>query len=150
MISISTLRRSSLERCLMSFSFGRNEKDRAATRFMAHLHASLAHAAVAVKGKTGLTQRKLADDLSMDKAAVSRILSGRGNPTARTIGELCWALGVEPELVLHPRGYEKNHASLAPVSAAPVQAAQPKVRIKVGTTVTTQTYTTAPHVAWAA
>ena len=103
-----------------------------------------------MKGKTGLTQRDLAAALDMDKATVSRILSGRGNPTARTIGEMCWALGLEPELILHERGYEKNHALQPVITAAPVPDRNLKFHINAAPGAVTQPVN-APttRVAWA-
>lgn len=84
----------------MSFSFKRSAKDRAATRFMSQVHAALVHAALKRKRESGRTQRDLAQSLDMDKATISRILSGRGNPTIRTLAELAWGLDYMPELVL--------------------------------------------------
>lgn len=85
----------------MSFKISLSRKDRIASRFLAQLHAAFANAAAESKKVHGLNQRKVADELGVDKAVVSRILSGGGNPTARTIGELAAALGYRPELLLH-------------------------------------------------
>jgi transcriptional regulator with XRE-family HTH domain len=76
-------------------------KDRIASRFLAQVHAEITQAAVKAKRDDGLTQRQVADELGVDKSVVSRILSGVGNPTLRTLGELSAALGYRPELVLH-------------------------------------------------
>lgn len=84
----------------MSFKFVQKKKDRIASRFLAQVHAVFANAAVEAKKETGLNQRQIAEELGVDKSSISRILSGAGNPTARTIGELASALGYVPELVL--------------------------------------------------
>jgi ribosome-binding protein aMBF1 (putative translation factor) len=78
-----------------------SRKDRIASRFLGQLHAAFANASVEAKKDRGLTQKQIAEELKIDKAAVSRILKGIGNPTARTIGELAAAMGYRPELVLH-------------------------------------------------
>jgi DNA-binding phage protein len=87
---------------MTSFSFGpENRKDRIAARFMAQVHAVLAWAAMDARAKRGVTQASVARDLGVDRATISRLLAGGGNPTIRTIGELAGAMGYRPELVLH-------------------------------------------------
>lgn len=77
-------------------------KDRESGRFLAQVHAQLASAAYEAKKKRGLTQAAVAEQIGCDRGSLSRLLSGGGNPTVRTIGELAWALGYKPELVLRP------------------------------------------------
>lgn len=78
-----------------AFSFNRPAHEKAATRFMGDLHAAIASAAIERKRNDGATLRALAESIGMDKDNLSRILSGRGNPTAREIGALAHALGLE-------------------------------------------------------
>lgn len=86
----------------MSYKFGAtSRKDRIAARFLGQVHAMLSRAALQVREEQGLTQAQVARELGVDRATISRLLSGAGNPTVRTIGELAGALGYRPELVLH-------------------------------------------------
>lgn len=84
----------------MSFEFDVSPKDIAATDFMNRAYKVLLHEALKAKKERGLTQRAVAELLETDKAVISRALSGKSNLTLRTIGEICWALGVEPALVV--------------------------------------------------
>jgi DNA-binding phage protein len=100
---------------MTSFSFGpENRKDRIAARFIAQVHAVLARAAVEARKERGVTQAGVARELGVDRATISRLLAGGGNPTVRTIGELAGALGYRPELVLHKMqpAAGGNHAPL--------------------------------------
>lgn len=101
----------------MSYKFGpANRKDRIAARFLSQVHAVLSNAALTVRRERGVTQAQVARDLEVDRATISRLLSGAGNPTLRTIGELAGALGYRPELVLHkvtPRP-GSNHTPVVP------------------------------------
>lgn len=88
----------------MSYKRIFSRKDRIASRFLAQVHAEIANAAISAKTENGLTQKKVAEELGVDKSVISRILKGLGNPTIRTIGELTAVLGYRPELVLHKVG----------------------------------------------
>lgn len=98
----------------MSFKLSMSRKDRIASRFLGQLHAAFSNASVEAKKERGLTQKQIAAELNVDKAAISRILKGIGNPTARTIGELAAAMGYRPELVLHKieTSIGSNHTSV--------------------------------------
>lgn len=101
---------------MTSFSFGpEKRKDRIAARFLGQVHAVLTRAAVESRAERGVTQASVARELGIDRATISRLLSGAGNPTVRTIGELAGALGYRPELVLHKvqAGAGANHAGLS-------------------------------------
>jgi transcriptional regulator with XRE-family HTH domain len=78
-----------------------SRKDRIAARFLSQVHAVLSNAALTAPEEGEVPQEQAARDLEVDQATISWILSGTGNPTARTIGELAGALGYRPELVLH-------------------------------------------------
>lgn len=71
-----------------------------AADFLSQVHAALAHGARSASER-GLTRREIAAEIGVDKSSISRILTGGGNPTARTIAELAAAMGYRPELVLH-------------------------------------------------
>jgi transcriptional regulator with XRE-family HTH domain len=85
----------------MSYKVHLSTKDRIAGRFLAQLHSVLSNAFFEAKQEKGLTQRAICEELATDKAVISRILSGAGNPTARTIAELASAMGYRPEITLH-------------------------------------------------
>lgn len=85
----------------MSFKIKLDPVDKVSSRFLGQVHALLANAALEAKKKKRLTQRKVAEELGMDKGQLSKILTGAGNPTVRTIGMLCAVMGYRPELVLH-------------------------------------------------
>ena len=103
----------------MSFEFDVSEKDIAAVGYMRQVHMALVKAAIEAKKTDKLTQQTVADLLGVDKSAISRILSGRGNPTARTIGELAWALGFSPRLEMDSqRADVKQNIAAVPVRPA--------------------------------
>lgn len=86
----------------MSFKFGsKNRKDRVASRFLGQAHAVLSRSALEVSKERGLTKAQVARELGVDRSTISRLLSGVGNPTLRTIGELAGVMGYRPELVFH-------------------------------------------------
>lgn len=85
----------------MSFKFGTtSRKDRIAARFLGQVHSVLAYCAEEVRRERGVKQADVARELGVNRATISRLLSGAGNPTARTIGELAGAMGYRPELVM--------------------------------------------------
>lgn len=51
--------------------------------------------------QSGMKQADIAEAIGRDKAWVSRQLSGPGNWTLRTLGELCEALDGELEIIAH-------------------------------------------------
>ncbi|WP_068115269.1 helix-turn-helix domain-containing protein [Tropicimonas marinistellae] len=78
------------------FNFEIDHKDTGSSEYMWHLHTALAKVALEAMRRDGLTRKKIADKLGVDKAVVTRILNGGANPTARTVGELLWAIGAKP------------------------------------------------------
>ena len=91
------------------FDFDVSPKDTAAAIFMGSNHRSLAKAFLEAKRTRGLTQKKVADALGVNKSVISRALKGQNNLTERTLAELCWAIGVEPELTL--KSIEARHSN---------------------------------------
>jgi len=96
----------------MFYKKASSRKDRIASRFLAQVHAEISNAAISAKRESGINQKKVAEELQVDKSVVSRILKGLGNPTIRTIGELTAVLGYRPELVLHKVGEKSGSNSL--------------------------------------
>lgn len=93
----------------MSFSLGLSAKEKAAGRFAARTHRILAQAVRKAKVEKGITQSQIAAALGVNKSVVSRLLSGEGNLTLRTIGEIAWAVGLRPELHLSEIKKAKRH-----------------------------------------
>ncbi|HSC19432.1 MAG TPA: winged helix-turn-helix domain-containing protein [Rhizomicrobium sp.] len=79
-----------------SFDFVIDEKSRAGSRFMSRVNEEVQRALAAEKDARHLTQQAIAEKLHVDRSAVNRRVMGLENMTARTIGELFWALGWEP------------------------------------------------------
>lgn len=95
------------------FGLNIDPKDAAAVKFMQQSWRELVNAAITAKADHGITQCQVAEMVGVDKSTISRLLCGRGNMTQRTIGELAWALGYEPKLLLSKidHGKESNHNS---------------------------------------
>ncbi len=101
---------------MTSFSFGKlSAKDRASGRLLMQFHRAIAVAFEAQRRARGLTQLSVAEALSVNKSVVSRILSGRGNPTLRTIAELAWAMGFRVKIIFEPIEPMPQNATSAPV-----------------------------------
>ena len=83
--------------------------------------------------KSGMKQSDIAFILGRDKAWVSRQLSGPGNWTLRTLGELCEALDGELEIVAHrievPAAPHSNHHAYAGYGEKPVVSAPQNSRV---------------------
>lgn len=61
----------------------------------------------------GMTRKKLADILEIDKSTISKVLRGNQNVTARTIGEICGALEFDFDLI--ERDLHRSNSSNAQV-----------------------------------
>jgi plasmid maintenance system antidote protein VapI len=85
-----------------SFSFDISEKDLAGAQFISKASRRLIAAFVQKMRTEKLTKQQIADLLDVDKSTVSRMLRGNSNLTLRTIGELAWAMDVDPDLALQP------------------------------------------------
>lgn len=76
--------------------FGVSQQDLAGADY-AHLVQRQLIAAFLRKAKEhGVTKAQLAKTLGVNRSTISRILAGNANLTSRTVGELCWALDVNP------------------------------------------------------
>ena len=87
---------------MTSFSFDISEKDLAGAQFISKASRRLIAAFVQKMRTEKLTKQQIADLLEVDKSTVSRMLRGNSNLTLRTIGELAWAMDVDPDLALQP------------------------------------------------
>lgn len=84
----------------MSYELKIDPKHRAAGRFIGKVRKALVLAALDEKRASGITQKKVADALGRDRSVVNRLLRGEANLTLRTVAEIAWALGWEPEFSL--------------------------------------------------
>lgn len=63
----------------------------------------LARALAARAAETGITQSQIAETLGVDRAVITRALSGAGNLTLRTIADIAWALDCDVRIELAPK-----------------------------------------------
>jgi predicted XRE-type DNA-binding protein len=85
-----------------SFSFDISQKDLAGAQFISKASRRLIAAFVQKMRTEKLTKQQIAELLDVDKSTVSRMLRGNSNLTLRTIGELAWAMDLDPDLALKP------------------------------------------------
>lgn len=78
------------------FDLDISEKDLAAATYVTRLQRHLIRQFIRKGRAQKVTKAEIARKLEVDKSTVSRMLNGNANLTARTVGELCWALGLEP------------------------------------------------------
>ena len=79
-----------------SYEFKIDDQPRAGSRFITRVKEELQRALAAEKSERKLTQQAIADKLGVNRSVVNRRFMGLENMTARSIGELLWALGWEP------------------------------------------------------
>ncbi|GAA3113779.1 hypothetical protein GCM10010520_67310 [Rhizobium viscosum] len=111
----------------MSYELKIDPKKRAASRFIGKVRKALVSAAIDEKSLSGINQQKVAASLGVNRSVINRMLKGDGNLTLRSIGELAWALGWEPEFTMKRRAEPKAATNTPPVE-------QPAVRFSAGST----------------
>lgn len=84
---------------MSSFEFDVSEKDAAGSEHISKVSRQLIAAFVRKSRAERITKAALADKLGLDKSTVGRMLRGNSNLTLRSVGELCWALNVQPDFV---------------------------------------------------
>jgi plasmid maintenance system antidote protein VapI len=94
----------------MSYELKISPKKRAASRFIGKVRKALVSAAIDTKKDSGLTQQQLALALGVNRSAITRMLKGEGNLTLRSVGELAWAMGWEPDFTMNRR-VDQPHAN---------------------------------------
>ena len=90
-----------------SYEYKIDERSRAGSRFITSVNSELRHALVTEKSERKLTQQAIADKLGVNRSVVNRRFMGLENMTARSIGELLWAIGWEPHF--EARKIEQNY-----------------------------------------
>lgn len=79
-----------------SYEYKIDDCSRAGSRFITRVKEELQRALAAEKAGRKLTQQAIADELGVNRSVVNRRFMGLENMTARSIGELLWAIGWEP------------------------------------------------------
>lgn len=82
----------------MSSLFNMTLQERESAANMNALNKALIEEIYATSRVLGISQKDIADKIGTNKSVISRLLQGRGNPTFRTVAEICAAIGVKPEL----------------------------------------------------
>lgn len=97
-----------------SYDFELSEKEVAGSTAIMRLGRKLASAFARKARAENLTKAMIAERLDVDKAVVSRMLAGNANLTFRSFGELCWAMGIRPEISLVDDDLAVPHPNVAP------------------------------------
>jgi transcriptional regulator with XRE-family HTH domain len=83
----------------MTQKFART-RDRGREVFQEDFILDVTEQVLACMKQNGIAQAELAKRLDRSKAYLSQVLSGSRNMTLRTLADICWALGIEPRVVL--------------------------------------------------
>jgi hypothetical protein len=79
-----------------SYEVDIGEKARAGSRFLSDVRDEIQKAFFTEKKRRGFTQQAVASRLGVNRSLVNRQVMGLENLTARSIGELLWAIGWSP------------------------------------------------------
>lgn len=82
---------------MTSYTLDIGEQSRVGARFISHVRAEVQCAFLAEKKSRKLTQQQIATTLGVNRSVINRQLSGLENMTLRSVAELLWAMGWEPE-----------------------------------------------------
>lgn len=104
----------------MSFEFDIDPKEAASAEFMTRVHRILLREMTKAAREKRISRADVARILNLDKSVVTRALNGTSNLTIRTVSDLCWAIGVTPEL-------EVRDAQLDAGCNVPMQSVQARV-----------------------
>ncbi len=77
-----------------------SSQDLAAARFVGDVREELAVAFLEELGEHGLTKSDIARLLGVNRSVISRILNGTAPLELRTLGQLAWAMGRDPQFKL--------------------------------------------------
>lgn len=114
---------------MTSFDFDLSEKELAGADHVMRVGRQLVAAFVRKARKEKISKAELARRLDLDKAAITRMLRGNTNLTLRSVGELCWAMGIHPDVKLYddPQPVERtNHPRFNVTPAAAATALMPQ------------------------
>lgn len=104
----------------MSYELKIDPKKRAASRFIGKVRKALIMAALDEKAATGVNQQKLAAALGVNRSVINRMLKGESNLTLRSVGELAWALGYEPEITMKRKSLPVSATNQSVIVERPV------------------------------
>lgn len=113
----------------MSYELKIDPKRRAAGRFIGTVRKALINAALEEKQQHGLTQQRVAECLGVNRSVINRMLRGEVNLTLRSVAELAWAMGWQPQFSLKRIAKaDRNNAEpeIAPPYAASVGSSAPR------------------------
>lgn len=82
---------------MTSYQYNIGEKARAGSRFLSLVRDEIQRAFAAEKALRNITQQAIADRLGVNRSVVNRQVMGLENLTLKTVGELLWAIGWEPQ-----------------------------------------------------
>ena len=99
----------------MSYSLKIDPNRRAGSRFIGKVRKALISAALDEK-KNGVSQASIAKALGVNKSVINRLLRGDSNLTLRSVGEIAFVLGYEPDFHLQRLGSQKINEPLRSVS----------------------------------
>lgn len=92
----------------MSLLFDMLPQHRESVANMHRLNKSLIAAIYAAAKEQNVSQSEIAKRIETDKSVISRLLRGQGNPTIRTVSEICAALGLSPDWVFSQQAARSN------------------------------------------
>ena len=103
---------------MTSFVFDIDDKSMAVALAIGHVRTELQNAFLAEKKTSKITQQQIATKIGVNRSVINRQLMGMENLTYRSIAELAWAMGYEPDFSLHqvelsPIHNEPSHAVTA-------------------------------------
>lgn len=119
-----------------SFDFDVPQKDIDGAAHILRVGRHLIAAFMRKRKNEGLTKSEVARRLGVDKAVVSRMLSGNANLSLRTVGELCGAMDLQPIFICND--IDKHPMQNAPASVYAVASSHPTSVIKGNIRVTAQ------------
>lgn len=105
----------------MSYQMHLTPRKRKVARFVSQVYGQIQQAFTDAAREEGMTQRKLAEKLGVDKSVLHRRLTGEANLTLRSIADLAWALDADLEFAVRRR--KKNDPTRNHVSSYEDQAA---------------------------
>lgn len=100
---------------MRSFRLSITPKRRAAVRFVGQVRRSLQRA---LAENPEINQAGIARALEVDRSVITKQLHGERDISLSRIGELAWAMGLKPELLLHKEEVKTgdNHDRTPPAS----------------------------------
>lgn len=120
---------------MRSFRLSITPKRRAAARFVGQVRRSLQKA---LADNPDINQAGIARALEVDRSVITKQLNGEGNISLSRVGELAWAMGVEPELILRKPASKAgdNHERQVPAATVdPLHASGSRASYRTNFTV---------------